>query len=145
MDEVLLAAALLVAPDELHDLQEMYEDIPARIDPGEGDDEYEYTDEERGPYDDGWDSVSESFDEMAKWEDWEVPVRWKDHPMLQSLLDTRHPFTWFDDTAHGQSSEDAIRLMVADQTGLKGKALDKEIEDRRRGLARRVAPKGSED
>lgn len=43
--------------------------------------------------DDDWDLLSDWFDDEAYSADWEVPLGL---PSLPLLLDSRHPYTWFD-------------------------------------------------
>jgi hypothetical protein len=42
-----------------------------------------------------WTAVSDAFDDVARWHDWEIPTM-IDSPLLPALLARHHPFTWFD-------------------------------------------------
>lgn len=87
IDELLIATALLVAPDFLSDMPEVFEGIKPRSADDEGD-----------LYlmgDDDWDLVSDGFDDICRWDEWEVPLH-TNHPLLPAILGVRHPFTWFD-------------------------------------------------
>lgn len=84
-DELLLALALPFAEASLADDPELFEGIPA-AEPNDGG--YVMPDDE-------WDSVSDGFDDLCRWDEWEVPLM-HDHPLLRAILDARHPFTWFD-------------------------------------------------
>lgn len=87
IDELLIAAALPEAEAYLPDMPEIFEPITARV-----------TDDSEDSHsvgDDDWDSVSDWFDDICQWDEWEVPVM-TGHPLLRAVLDARHPFTWFD-------------------------------------------------
>ncbi|MEC5182452.1 hypothetical protein [Arthrobacter sp. CG_A4] len=88
IDELLIAAALTEAKDFLSDMPEIFERISPRS-ASETDDDDDTTN------DDNWDVVSDSFDDMCRWDDWEVPL-YTNHPLLPAVLADRHPFTWFD-------------------------------------------------
>jgi hypothetical protein len=45
--------------------------------------------------DDQWDSVSDGFDNLCRWDEWELPL-FANHPLLRAVLNERHPYTWFD-------------------------------------------------
>ncbi|MFD5213116.1 helix-turn-helix domain-containing protein [Microbacterium sp. NPDC058345] len=89
IDEVLIGAALSGAQASLEDLPESFEHVPARE---------AVDDEENDEYligDDDWDAVSDGFDDICRWDEWEVPIR-LGHPLLPAVLAQRHPYTWFD-------------------------------------------------
>lgn len=85
-DELLIAAALGEAQDQLNEMPELYEGIPPRLSP---------VDEDMPVTDDDWDMVSDAFDDHCRWDEWEVPV-YNDHPLLAAIIAERHPYTWFD-------------------------------------------------
>jgi transcriptional regulator with XRE-family HTH domain len=85
-DELLIAAALSEAQDQLTDMPELFEGIPPRLSP---------VDEDMPVTDDDWDMVSDVFDDQCRWDEWEVPV-YTDHPLLAAIIAERHPYTWFD-------------------------------------------------
>lgn len=87
IDEVLMGAALPAAQELLEDMPEVFERISAR-DEIEDDDVYLIGD-------DDWDAVSDGFDDVCEWDEWEVPLM-TGHPLLPAVLADRHPFTWFD-------------------------------------------------
>lgn len=89
IDEVLIGAALSGAQASLEDMPEIYERIPERdsVD-DEVNDEYLLGDND-------WDAVSDDFDDMCRWDQWEVPLR-HSHPLLPAVLAERHPYRWFD-------------------------------------------------
>lgn len=93
-DELLMAAVLEDAEIELSDCPELFESIPAR--PGTAKTGDDFDDEsEVALSDDDWESVSDAFDDMCRWDEWQVPVR-NDHPLLPAILTDSHPFSWFD-------------------------------------------------
>jgi len=103
IDEVLIGAALDGASDWMTDLPETFEGIEA----GEGADLDVELNEDESDFrirDDEWDRVRDTFDDMARWGDWEVPIL-RGHPLLPHILSERHPFTWFD-RAPGERSDD---------------------------------------
>ena len=85
-DELLIAAALSEARDQLTEMPELFEGIPPRLSP---------VDEDLVVMDDDWDAVSDAFDDHCRWDEWEVPV-YTDHPLLGAIISERHPYTWFD-------------------------------------------------
>lgn len=87
IDEVLIGATLDGAQASLKDMPELFERIPAR--------EAVDDDEDYVIGDDDWDAVSDGFDDVCEWDEWEVPLR-QGHPLLPAVLAQRHPFTWFD-------------------------------------------------
>lgn len=87
-DELLIAAALSEAQDQLTDMPELFKGIPPRLSP---------VDEDMPVTDDDWDMVSDAFDDRCRWDEWEVPV-YTDHPLLAAIIAERHPYTWFDPT-----------------------------------------------
>ncbi|MBD7956843.1 hypothetical protein H9651_04280 [Microbacterium sp. Sa4CUA7] len=87
IDELLIAAALREAEAYLSDMPEIFESIMARA-ADESEDSYSIGDED-------WDSVSDWFDDICQWDEWEVLVM-TGHPLVPAVLDARHPFTWFD-------------------------------------------------
>lgn len=89
IDELLIAAALTEAKDFLSDMPEIFERISPRS-ASDTDDKEDYA-----INDDDWDVVSDSFDDMCRWDEWEVPL-YANHPLLPAVLADRHPFTWFD-------------------------------------------------
>lgn len=129
-DEVLMAAALLEAPDMLSDEQGFFENIPAVERDGSGSDG-DQDEEEYGPADSDWDSASDLFDDLAQWDDWEVPVR-NNHLLLRTILENRHPFTWFDPEAIGESMHESTRRVVAQQIGVE------DIDEVDREMVRRM-------
>lgn len=92
IDEVLIGAALLESQQTMDDVTEDLDGLVVRK-----------RDTEVGPTpsddfslsDDDWDVVGDNFDDVAQWDDWEVPL-FTDHPVLPALLEQRHPFRWFD-------------------------------------------------
>jgi hypothetical protein len=121
-DEVLMGAALLAAPDYLNDMPDLFEGLGKRPSVNVstladlGDD----ADIELG--DDDWDSVSDRFDDLAQWDDWEVPV-FSDHPVLGLILEARHPFRWFDQAQHRPT----MKQTIAGSIGLSEDDLDGRI------------------
>lgn len=83
MDEVLIGLALSDAQDFLENTADhgMFDGLPASLLPV-------------GPTDDDWDSVEEELHDQVNYTDWRVPS--VAGPELVALLETRHPFTWFD-------------------------------------------------
>ncbi|MCL2422759.1 MAG: hypothetical protein FWD11_02515 [Micrococcales bacterium] len=86
-DELLMALALREAEEKMRDVPELFEGIPARVD----------EEEEGCTLDNEWDIVADSFDNRCRWDDWETPL-FSEHPLLRVLLESRHPYTWFDPT-----------------------------------------------
>jgi hypothetical protein len=123
-DEVLMGASLIDAPAMLSELTEFFETSPAC--PGADQD-----DEEDAGWlaDDDWGLVSDKFDDDCRWDDWEVLVM-NDHPLLRIILDTRHPFTWFDPEAVGETIWQNTKNLISRQTNLSGEDLDDEIRRR---------------
>ena len=105
-DEVLMGIAVNYVPDDFDDKAEgAFDGIPARserkvkvqygtLDYATG--KFESLGEEWAHGDDDWEAVMAAFDDEAQWDDWEVPVL-IGHRLLPAILETRHPFTWFDD------------------------------------------------
>jgi transcriptional regulator with XRE-family HTH domain len=125
-DEVIMASAIVGAADMLADQPDFFDNIPPS--PAvETDDDYV-------PGDDDWEHVSDMFDDEAFWDDWEVPSL-NDHVLLRHILETRHPFTWFDPEAVGESMNASSRAVIGKQTGLAGDELDREINRRANSLA----------
>jgi transcriptional regulator with XRE-family HTH domain len=87
IDELLVGAALRQAEDQLTDMPELFGRIPPRAAPS-GDDDGPIGDEE-------WGLVSDAFDDMCRWDEWEIPL-YVNHPLLPAILAERHPFCWFD-------------------------------------------------
>ena len=87
LDEVLMAAALRDAPELLNEIPELFEHIPPRV---AIDDEEDYS-----IGDEDWDIVSDGFDDICRWDEWEVPI-YRSHPLLSKILAERHPFRWLD-------------------------------------------------
>ena len=89
IDEVLIGAALAGAQVSLEDAPELFKRIPARdAADDEADDDYLLGDND-------WDAVSDGFDDICRWDEWEVPIR-HGHPLLPAVLAQRHPYIWFD-------------------------------------------------
>ena len=88
-DELLMAMALEEAQDTMNDMPELFEEIQGRE---------SSNNEDAFVGDDEWDMVSDNFDDMSRWDEWEVPV-YARHPLLPVILQERHPFRWFDDVA----------------------------------------------
>lgn len=89
IDELLLGAALDGAEELMTEMPELFDQIEAR-DPVD--------DEENENYligDGDWDIVSDGFDDLCRWDEWEVPLHSR-HPLLPAILAERHPFNWFD-------------------------------------------------
>ena len=84
-DELLMALALPHAQVAMSDEPELFDLIPARV-----------TDGDEWALDEDWDLVSDTFDDMCLWDEWEVPL-YRSHPLLPAILAERHPFTWFND------------------------------------------------
>ncbi len=91
-DELLMGLAVRSAPELMEQLPELFDGIPVRPALPEADD-----DDYDGPRlsDDEWDIVSDNFDDVCRWDEWEVPVM-NSHPLLAAILAERHPFRWFD-------------------------------------------------
>ncbi|WP_426718196.1 hypothetical protein [Corynebacterium auriscanis] len=70
----------------LKDRPELFEQIPSR-EAVDDDDIYLIGD-------DDWDVVSDGFDDVCRWDEWEVPIL-QGHPLLPAILAERHPYTWF--------------------------------------------------
>lgn len=102
-DELLVGASLPEAETILNALPEMFVDIPARTQSGDQDgDELVVSDED-------WNAVSETFDDLCRWEGSQVPL-YRDHPLLTEVLEDAHPYAWFDppepsDDEEGELSE----------------------------------------
>ncbi|MCJ0906102.1 DUF1870 family protein [Rhodococcus sp. ARC_M6] len=94
-DELLMAAALHEVAELMADIPELFEEIPSRVrrEP-EPDDEDEDDDHDYGLSDNNWSSVSDYFDDMCRWDEWEVPF-YPNHPLLATVLALHHPFAWF--------------------------------------------------
>lgn len=90
-DELVVAAAVLCAQDQMHDMPELYEGIPARMTApdGEDDDAWMLDDE------DGWSSLIDVFDDGSSRLDWADPLLGP-CPPTHYLMEQNHPFTWFD-------------------------------------------------
>lgn len=91
MDELLLGTALPGAQAFLDEMPELFDAIAPR--PAS-------EDSAAGTYilgDNDWDLVSDGWDDICRWDDWEVPLR-HGHPLLPAVLAERHPFTWLDVT-----------------------------------------------
>ena len=107
IDELLIATALAEAEDMLGDAPDLFEGIAPR----DGSPE----DDEGLSGDDDWDQLSDTFDDMCQWDDWEVPL-YKNHPLLPAILAERHPFTWFDMVpASGPGYLQRLAGLVVDQ------------------------------
>lgn len=87
-DELLMALALPYAEASLADEPDLFSGLP--IATASADDDYDLLDDE-------WDSVSDGFDDRCRWDEWEIPLIWN-HPLLRTILEERHPFTWLDPT-----------------------------------------------
>lgn len=87
IDEILIGAALEGAQSLLKDLPELFERIPSQ-EAVDDDDFYVIGD-------DDWGVVSDGFDDVCRWDEWEVPIL-QGHPLLPTILAERHPFSWFD-------------------------------------------------
>lgn len=87
IDEILIGAALEGAQSLLKDLPELFERIPSQ-EAVDDDDFYLIGD-------DDWGVVSDGFDDVCRWDEWEVPIL-QGHPLLPTILAERHPFSWFD-------------------------------------------------
>jgi hypothetical protein len=87
-DELLMALALPYAEASLTDEPDIFSGLPLAT--ASRDDDYALLDDE-------WDSVSDGFDDRCRWDEWEVPLIWN-HPLLRTILEERHPLTWFDPT-----------------------------------------------
>lgn len=85
-DELLMALALPDAEASLADEPDLFSGLP--IAAASADDDYALLD-------DDWASVSDGFDDRCRWDEWEVPL-FMNHPLLRTILEERHPFTWFD-------------------------------------------------
>jgi transcriptional regulator with XRE-family HTH domain len=107
-DELLIGAALCEAPSQLDDDL----GVGAGIPPQTGtkiDDDDEWDAFELG--DDDWNLVADTFDDAARWGDWEVPVR-DGHEVLPYLLANRHPYGWFDKVTPRDSLTEVIQLLT---------------------------------
>lgn len=91
IDEVLIAASIDGAKTLLEDDPEQFDAITAR-------EPREVSDDDDDLYlhgDDDWEYITEAFDNVCRWPEWEVPI-YREHPLLPVLLAQRHPYTWFD-------------------------------------------------
>lgn len=91
-DELVVAAAVPFAQDQMHDMPEFYEGIPARMSAPDGaddDDDWLLDDE------DGWSRLIDILDDGSARPDWADPILGP-HPSARCLMDENHPFTWFD-------------------------------------------------
>ena len=109
-DEVLMGAVLPRAQDMLNDEGDLFENIPARPEPGtDGPPTDDDLDEDYELCDDDWDVVSDGFDDACEWDDWEVPRNWNPpHPLLRSILRERPPFEWFDIAKPGPTMRERV-------------------------------------
>ncbi|MGI0522146.1 helix-turn-helix transcriptional regulator [Microbacterium maritypicum] len=82
IDEVLIGAALPSAHAHLDEMPELFERISPRV-----------VDDDEQVGDEDWDVLSDWIDDESYAADWEVPLGL---PTLPTLLEHRHPFTWFD-------------------------------------------------
>ena len=95
IDELLIGAAMSEAEDLLNDMPEVFDQISAREVEEENSNEALNDATEVLLTDDDWDVVSDGFDAICRWDEWEVP-RYIGHPLLPLFLAQRHPLTWFD-------------------------------------------------
>lgn len=84
-DELLMALALQPAQEQMSDMAELFENVPART-VAESDD---------WVLDSEWSLVSDAFDDRSRWDEWEVPIM-DNHPLLAAILTEHHPYSWFD-------------------------------------------------
>lgn len=71
---------------------DLFDGIPVREVPPEADDD-DYDGSRLG--DREWDIVSDGFDDVCRWDQWEVPVM-NGHALLPAVLAEHHPYRWFD-------------------------------------------------
>ena len=105
-DEVLMAAALIKAGDLLSEAPEMFEGINVSERPRGGTETHDLAPTTASDAD--WEQLGETFDNLAQWEDWEVPVRVGSH-FLPFLLAIRHPYRWFDLGAPRPTMRETLR------------------------------------
>ncbi|RYF61013.1 MAG: hypothetical protein EOO27_03705 [Comamonadaceae bacterium] len=66
--------------------------------------------------DEEWDAVSDRFDNLCRWDEWEVPL-YADHDLLPAILAERNPFNWFDRAeATGAGYLQKLSGLVVDDT-----------------------------
>jgi transcriptional regulator with XRE-family HTH domain len=85
-DELLMALALPYAEASMSDEPDLFSGLPMAT---------ASTDDDFVLLDDEWDAVSDGFDDRCRWDEWEIPL-FTNHPLLRTILEERHPFTWFD-------------------------------------------------
>lgn len=84
-DELLMALALRPAQEQMSDMAELFENVPART----------IAKSDDWILDSDWDAVSDEFDDRSRWDEWEVPTM-DNHPLLAAILNEHHPYSWFD-------------------------------------------------
>ena len=95
-DELLIAAALPEAEDSLREEPELFEEVPARMEPHkeeddeEDDDDYVYL-----VNDDEWDLATAMLHDRWRWDECDIPLL-DGYEFLGVFLAQRHPYTWFD-------------------------------------------------
>jgi len=138
-DEVLMAAALQEAPSLMTDMPDLFEGLPGRTsaegnnlgEEGSGEADADVGDLAG---DDDWGHVADTFDDLARWDDWEVPVL-NGHVVLEALLAARHPYRWFDSSLRRPT----MRETLCSYLGLSDKQL---AEAMGAMLAPRPKPRG---
>ncbi len=88
-DELLIGAVLPEAERVVAALPEMFENIPARVQSENRDDDI------LEMSDDDWEAVGEAFEGFCRWKPWLIPL-YRDHPLLAEVLADIHPYSWFD-------------------------------------------------
>jgi hypothetical protein len=107
-DEMLIGAALPEAEAILAALPEVFEDIPARVrSADQPDDGLEI-------FDNDWEAVAEAFEDLCRWEAWQVPL-YRDHPLLSQLLEELHPYAWFDPPAASDADYEEAGYEVGEE------------------------------
>lgn len=96
-DEVLIAAALRWGEDLLTEMPELFEGLPERpgLEDGNEEEPEDDDDDDLWVADSQWDVVSDLLDNIARFDDWKVPV-FSNDMFVPILLKVRHPFRWFD-------------------------------------------------
>lgn len=90
IDEVLVGAAMSSAATWMADDPDIVDGVPARESVVPADDEEGYI---VGDYD--WGELEDEYDDRCLWGDWDIPLL-PGSPMLRTLLQQRHPYTWLD-------------------------------------------------
>ena len=84
-DEALMALVLPQAEMLMTDMPDIVEGLPDRVS----------ADDDTWVLDDSWERVVHALNDRCHWDDWLLPAA-VGNPLLRTMLDERHPFTWFD-------------------------------------------------